>query len=77
MQPGALWLLSDFRIPAGLARLPARLLVRALYIAFRILTNLRTTPSPTTTTPLQQSGLTCIAYHHRLSGILTTELWRR
>jgi trans-aconitate methyltransferase len=77
MQPGALWLLSDFQIPANFAKLPARLLVRALYLAFRILTNLHTTALPDHTTPLQQSGLTCIAYHHRLSGILTTELWRR
>ncbi len=77
MQPGALWLLSDFRIPSNLAKLPAQLLIRSLYLAFRILTNLRTTTLPNHTTPLRQSGLTRIAYHHRLSGILTTELWRR
>jgi ubiquinone/menaquinone biosynthesis C-methylase UbiE len=76
LQPGALWLLSDFHTPPNLAKLPARLLVRALYLAFRILTNLRTTNLPDHITPLQQSRLTCIAYHHRLSGILTTELWR-
>ena len=68
LQPGALWLLSDFHIPANLAKLPARLLVRALYLAFRILTNLRTTALPDHTTSLQQSGLTCIAYHHRLAA---------
>jgi SAM-dependent methyltransferase len=77
MQHGALWLLSDFRVPTNLANIPAKLLVRALYLAFRILTNLRTTQLPDHTTPLQQSGLTRIACHHRLTGILTTELWRR
>ena len=76
MQPGALWLLSDFRIPANPAKLPARILVRSLYLAFRILTNLRTTQLPDHNAPLQQSDLTRIAYHHCLSGILTTELWR-
>jgi SAM-dependent methyltransferase len=77
MQPGSFWLLSDFRIPTNLAKLPAKLLVRTLYFAFHILTNLRTTTLPNHTTPLQQSGLTCIANEQRLSGILTTELWRR
>ncbi len=77
MQPGALWLLSDFHIPTNLAKLPARLLVRALYLAFRILTNLRTTHLPDHAAPLQRSGLTRVSQHHRVSGILTTELWRR
>ncbi len=76
MQPAALWLLSDFRIPTNLAKLPARLLIRSLYLAFRIVTNLRTTALPDHATPLLQFGLTCIARQHRLAGLLTTELWR-
>jgi SAM-dependent methyltransferase len=76
LTPGALWLISDFRIPSGFMRLPARLLVRALYLAFRILTNLRTTRLPDHATPLTQAGLTRISHHHRLSGLLTTELWQ-
>ncbi len=40
LEPSALWLVSDFRIPAGLMRLPAKILVRALYLAFRVITGL-------------------------------------
>jgi ubiquinone/menaquinone biosynthesis C-methylase UbiE len=74
--PGALWLISDFRIPAGPMRLPARALIRSLYLAFRILTNLRTTHLPNHPTPLTRAALTRKAHHHRLAGILTTELWQ-
>jgi SAM-dependent methyltransferase len=76
MQPDALWLLSDFRIPTGPMQLPARLLVSGLYLAFRAITNLRTARLPDHATPLQQSGLTCIAFQQRLAGLLTTELWQ-
>jgi ubiquinone/menaquinone biosynthesis C-methylase UbiE len=76
LSPGALWLISDFRIPTGAMRLPAKLLVRSLYLAFRLLTGLRTTHLPDYATPLTQARLTRIAQHHSLAGILTTELWR-
>lgn len=76
LTPGALWLVSDFRIPAGAMRLPARVLVRGLYFAFRILTGLRTTQLPNHATALQQIGMKRIAHHHSLGGLLTTELWQ-
>ncbi|NYF90552.1 class I SAM-dependent methyltransferase [Tunturiibacter empetritectus] len=72
----ALWLVSDFHIPNGLMRLPAKILVRSLYLAFRILTNLRTTKLPNHASPLQKAGLTQIARQHRLAGLLVTELWQ-
>jgi ubiquinone/menaquinone biosynthesis C-methylase UbiE len=76
LPPEALWLISDFRIPNGVMRLPAKLLIRSLYFAFRILTGLRATHLPDHATPLTQAGLTRIAHQHRLLGILTTELWQ-
>jgi hypothetical protein len=77
LPPGALWLISDFRIPpGGPLRLPARLIVRSLYLAFRILTGLRTTQLPDHATPLLQAGLTRQAHHLLLAGLLTTELWQ-
>jgi SAM-dependent methyltransferase len=76
LTPEALWLISDFRIPTNPLRLPAKLLVRSLYLAFRILTNLRTTELPDHTTPLTRAGLTLTAQHHLLAGLLTTELWK-
>ena len=76
LTPGALWLLSDFRIPAGPMRLPAKFLVRSLYLAFRLLTGLRTTQLPDYASSLTQAGLTRVAQHHSLAGILTAELWQ-
>jgi SAM-dependent methyltransferase len=76
LTPGALWLISDFRIPLGLMRFPARLLVRSLYLAFRVLTGLRTTHLPDHATRLTQAGLVRIDHRHQLAGILTTELWQ-
>ena len=76
LAPGALWLLSDFRIPTGPMRLPAKLLVRSLYLGFRIITGLRTTHLPDHATPLAKAGLTRTAHHHLLGGVLATELWQ-
>lgn len=74
--PGSLWLVSDFRIPAGAMHLPARILVRGLYFAFRVLAGLRTTQLPDHAIPLAQSGLIRIAHQYSLAGLLTTELWQ-
>jgi hypothetical protein len=76
LSPNAAWLISDFRIPTGPLRLPARLFIRSLYLAFRILTGLRTTALPDHATPLSRAGFTRISHHHSLAGVLTTELWQ-
>jgi ubiquinone/menaquinone biosynthesis C-methylase UbiE len=76
LSPQALWLISDFQVPTGSMRLPAKILIRTLYLAFRILTGLRTTHLPNHATPLQQAGLTRIAHQPQLAGILITELWQ-
>lgn len=77
LAPGALWLVSDFRVPPGPMHLPARAYIRSLYFAFRVLTGLRTTQLPDHAIPLRKSGFTRKAHHHLLAGILTTELWSR
>ena len=76
LTPNALWLLSDFRTPSGLMRLPAMALINTLYFAFRILTGLRTTHLPNHSMALAQAGLTRIFQHISLAGLLTTELWQ-
>ncbi len=77
LAPSALWVISDFRIPpTGLMRLPARLLVRALYLAFRIVTGLQPTRLPDFAPLLQQAGLSRVRSRHRLNGLLTAELWQ-
>jgi len=77
LAPRALWLVSDFRIPTGPMRWPALALVRALYLGFRLLTGLRTTTLPDHAAALTAAGLTPIAHHRSLAGLLTTELWQR
>ena len=76
IQPNALWLVSDFRIPTGPLRLPARLFVRSLYLAFRILTGLRTDQLPDHIAALSDAGFTLTDRKIRLFGLLTSELWQ-
>lgn len=76
LAPGALWLVSDFRVPSGLIRLPARIFIRSLYLAFRVLTGLRTTQLPDHIAALTRSGLVCVANRRSFAGVLTAELWK-
>lgn len=76
LAPGALWVVSDFRIPSGPMRLPALILVRGLYLAFRILTGLRTNRLPNHAEAMSEAGLVRTACHPSFSGMLITELWQ-
>jgi hypothetical protein len=77
-QPETLWLLSDFQVPpSGAAHPIARLYIRALYFAFRILTGLRVQHLPDPQAALSHAGFTRIAHHERLFGVIYTELWKR
>ena len=75
LAPNALWLISDFRIPTTPLQIPARILVRSLYLAFRALTGLRTTRLPDHASAIRAAGFICTAQHLSLAGLLTTELW--
>ena len=78
MAPGGFWVVSEFHIPQrGAARPFARLLIRALYLAFRIVTGLRVTEIPDYPFVFERSGLMRIQGHDRLFGILRSELWLR
>jgi SAM-dependent methyltransferase len=75
---GTLWLLSDFGEPRPRALRPlAALYIRTLYVAFRILTGLRTTHLPDPQAALAAAGFERVARHERLFGLVYTELWRR
>ena len=76
LAPGALWLVSEFRTPPGALYWPARAYIRALYLAFRVLTGLRTTRVPDYASVFRSAGFSPFAIEHKLAGILTTELWR-
>jgi SAM-dependent methyltransferase len=75
LTPNAIWLVSDFHIPAGRTRLAARALVRGLYFGFRVLTGLRTTHLPDHAAALTSAGLIPTARRLSLACLLTTELW--
>jgi SAM-dependent methyltransferase len=77
VEPGALWLVSEFRIPTGPLHWPARTYIRMLYLAFDILTGLRATRLPDFAAALHRAGLAPIAIHRSLFGLITTELWQR
>jgi SAM-dependent methyltransferase len=78
LAPGSLWLLSDFSVPEnGLLRWPARLYIRSLYLAFRVLTGLRVTRLPDPQGALTRAGFLCLERHESLFGMLYTELWQR
>ena len=76
LSPQAIWLVSDFQIPTGPMRLPAKILVRALYLAFRILTGLRVTHLPDPQSSLRAAGFKLTARHEILYGLIYTEIWR-
>jgi hypothetical protein len=77
LAPGALWLVSDFRIPSGPMRLPAKMLVSFLYFAFRMITGLRTNRLPDHIAALSTAGFNLQARRFSIFGILVTELWRQ
>jgi hypothetical protein len=77
LAPDALWLVSDFRIPQGFFGWAARVYIRLLYFAFRVLTGLRTTRLPDHASALRNCGFKPVAVDRTMFGILTTELWQR
>jgi hypothetical protein len=75
--PDALWLVSEFHIPTGPMRLPARLLIGGLYRIFGLLTGLRVRHLPDYASILSTHGFIRIAAQPRLGGMLVSELWQR
>jgi SAM-dependent methyltransferase len=73
--PGAVWLISEFRIPGGAMHWPARAMVRLLYFGFRLLTGLRTSRLPDYASALGAAGFISAAQRLSLAGLLSTELW--
>lgn len=76
LENGALWVVSEFRIPEGTMRWPARALVRGLYIGFRMLAGLRTAELPDHTRALRAAGFVKVAQRLSLAGVLTAEVWQ-
>lgn len=76
LAPNALWLVSEFAIPSGLAALPAKSIVASLYAAFHLITGLRTRALPNHTAAFAQNGFTLLHRKTFLRGLLISELWQ-
>ena len=77
VRPGAIWVLSEFTIPAGwLGPVVARPLIAFLYQAFGSLTGLKIRRLPDYRDALAAAGFTLIRQQHRLSGLLVSEMWQ-
>jgi ubiquinone/menaquinone biosynthesis C-methylase UbiE len=74
----ALWVVSDFAIPSRQpARLLGRLIVRGLYLAFGLLTGLRTRRLPDYARMMRAAGWVLEDRRELLLGLLVSERWQR
>lgn len=76
LTPGASWVVSEFCVPRGWLLIPARLLVRGLYLAFRVLTGLRVTRLPDHARELRACGFGVVAERRFLGGLLVSQVWK-
>jgi ubiquinone/menaquinone biosynthesis C-methylase UbiE len=76
--PGALWIVSEFRVAAhGLNRLWTAAVVKSLYAAFRIATGLRVTRLPNHARALREHGFRMLAEQIAFGGLLCSTAWRK
>jgi SAM-dependent methyltransferase len=72
----ALWIVSDFDIPStGPYSIPARILIGFLYLAFGLLTGLKTRHLPDYRSALQGAGLQRLSRKTWLGKLLFSEQW--
>jgi hypothetical protein len=74
----ALWVVSEFAIPKrNPARLAGKLIIRALYLAFGLLTGLRIQHLPDYGRVMHETGWMLEDRRELLFGLLVSERWRR
>jgi len=76
LAPDAIWVISEFRVPRGFLRVPAALLIRAMYAGFRVLTGLEPQHLPAYEPALFAAGFAVVEEKVFLRGLLVTQLWR-
>lgn len=74
--PGDPWVVSEFAIPAGMAAVPARAVVGGLYLAFRMITGLRTRSLPEYATALTNAGFVLEDRKKFVCGLLVSDVWK-
>lgn len=75
VRPGADWIVSEFDIPRGAIRWPAAVLVRLLYLGFRLLTGLRTQQLPDWRAAMRRHGFERRNQYTLIRGVLVAERW--
>ena len=76
VQPHAVWLVSEFRIPAGSTVRPlASALIRVMYEFFARFTGIQTRCLPDHRGILERQGFQLRQEHLRIGGLLVSELW--
>lgn len=76
LEPGSVWIVSEFAVPPGRLRgAAARAVIGFLYLAFRGLTGLRTHRLPDYAAIFARYGLRKIQASQWLGGLLTAEVW--
>lgn len=77
-EENALWVVSDFAIPRRpAARFTGKLIVRGLYLAFALLTGLKTRRLPDYGRVMHEAGWILEDRRELLLGLLVSEKWRR
>ncbi len=77
VRPGTVWIVSDFALPPGLiAGIVGRWVVGGLYLAFKLLTGLRTQRLPDYTAAMRAAGWQKEDQRHLLAGLLVSERWK-
>jgi SAM-dependent methyltransferase len=77
LAPGGCWIVSEFRVPRGWLRVPAAMLIRAMYAGFRVLTGLEPQHLPLYETALRAAGFVVVEEKIFLRGLLVAQVWRR
>jgi hypothetical protein len=78
VEENARWVVSDFAIPQrNPARLVGMLIVRGLYLAFGVLTGLKTRRLPDHGQVMRKAGWVLEDRRELLLGLLASESWRR
>ncbi len=76
--PGAVWVISDFAVPSRpIVRTVGLWVIRGLYLAFGLLTGLRTRRLPNHADVMRQAGWALEDQRELLFGLLISQRWRR
>jgi ubiquinone/menaquinone biosynthesis C-methylase UbiE len=77
LKPAGAWIVSDFKVPSGAFRLPAKVLLKLLYAFFRRATGIAADRLIDPEPYLRREGFILEKQRRFLGGVLQSDLWRR